>query len=86
MINLRSVNRTMAMKLVVIAVGMLAFGYALGPIYNAISEMTGINVLALAERAAANPCYPASSSANDGHHNLNAMGSIRPSIQVTTGS
>ena len=50
MINLRSVNRTMAMKLVVIAVGMLAFGYALGPIYNAICELTGINVLALAER------------------------------------
>ena len=86
MINLRSVNRTMAMKLVVIAVGMLAFGYALGPIYNAICELTGINVLALAERAAANPFCPASPSASNCHHSLEAMGSIWPSIQATTGS
>lgn len=50
MIHLRSVNRTMAFKLVVIAIGMLAFGYALGPIYKAICEMTGINILALGER------------------------------------
>ncbi len=48
--NLRGANRTMAAKLGVITVAMLAFGYALGPIYNAICEMTGINVLALAER------------------------------------
>ena len=48
--NLREANRTMAGKLVVITVVMLAFGYALGPIYNAICEMTGINVLALGER------------------------------------
>ena len=48
--NLRSANMTMAGKLTVIAVVMLAFGYALGPIYNAICEMTGINVLALGER------------------------------------
>lgn len=43
-------NLTMARKLVVVAVGMLAFGYALGPLYNAICEVTGINVLALGER------------------------------------
>ncbi len=48
--NLRGANLTMAAKLGVITVAMLAFGYALGPIYNAICEMTGINVLALAER------------------------------------
>lgn len=48
--NLGSVNRRMAGKLTVIAVAMLAFGYALGPIYNAICEMTGINILALGER------------------------------------
>ena len=48
--NLRAANRTMAGKLVVITVVMLAFGYALGPMYNAICEMTGINVLALGER------------------------------------
>ena len=48
--NLRYANLTMAGKLTVVAVAMLAFGYALGPIYNAICEMTGINVLALGER------------------------------------
>ena len=48
--NLRVANMTMADKLTVIALGMLAFGYALGPIYNAICEMTGINILALGER------------------------------------
>ncbi len=48
--NLRLANMAMAGKLGVIAVVMLAFGYALGPIYNAICEMTGINVLALGER------------------------------------
>jgi cytochrome c oxidase assembly protein subunit 11 len=48
--RLRSANRTMAGKLTVIAVCMLAFGYALGPIYNAICEMTGINILAFAAR------------------------------------
>jgi cytochrome c oxidase assembly protein subunit 11 len=37
-------------KLAVITVGMFGFGYALVPIYNAICEATGINVLALAER------------------------------------
>jgi cytochrome c oxidase assembly protein subunit 11 len=48
--NLRLANMAMAGKLCVIAVVMLAFGYALGPIYNAICEMTGINILALGER------------------------------------
>lgn len=48
--NLRLANMTMAGKLSVIALVMLAFGYALGPIYNAICEMTGINILALGER------------------------------------
>jgi cytochrome c oxidase assembly protein subunit 11 len=48
--NLRIANMAMAGKLTVIAVVMLAFGYALGPIYNAICEMTGINVLALGQR------------------------------------
>ena len=37
-------------KLGVIVLGMFAFGYALVPIYKAICEMTGINVLALADR------------------------------------
>ena len=37
-------------KLAVVAVGMFAFGYALIPIYRAVCEATGINILALGER------------------------------------
>ena len=48
--GLRKENLRMTGKLVVIAAGMFAFGYALVPIYRAICEMTGINILALAER------------------------------------
>jgi cytochrome c oxidase assembly protein subunit 11 len=48
--RLRSPNLTMARKLLVVAVAMLGFGYALGPIYNAICDITGINVLALGDR------------------------------------
>lgn len=48
--GLRKENLRMTGKLAVIAVGMFAFGYALVPIYRAICEMTGINILALAER------------------------------------
>jgi cytochrome c oxidase assembly protein subunit 11 len=43
-------NLTMARKLLVVAVAMLGFGYALGPLYDAICNITGINVLALADR------------------------------------
>jgi cytochrome c oxidase assembly protein subunit 11 len=48
--NLRRENVRMVGKLVVVVAGMFAFGYALVPIYKAICEMTGINVLALGER------------------------------------
>jgi cytochrome c oxidase assembly protein subunit 11 len=50
MLRARYQNLTMARKLTVVAFGMLAFGYALGPLYNAICEVTGINVLALGDR------------------------------------
>jgi cytochrome c oxidase assembly protein subunit 11 len=43
-------NSQMSLKLGVIVLGMFGFGYALVPLYNAICEMTGINILALAER------------------------------------
>jgi cytochrome c oxidase assembly protein subunit 11 len=43
-------NVVMVRKLSVIAVAMFAFGYALVPIYKAICEMTGINILALGDR------------------------------------
>lgn len=48
--NLRRENVRMVGKLVVAAAGMFAFGYALVPIYRAICEVTGINILALGER------------------------------------
>ena len=48
--RIRRENFKMVGKLGVIVLGMFAFGYALVPIYKAICEMTGINVLALADR------------------------------------
>ncbi len=50
MLRHRFQNATMARKLLVVAVAMLGFGYALGPLYNAICNITGINVLALGDR------------------------------------
>ena len=43
-------NFKMLGKLGVIVLAMFGFGYALVPIYKAICEMTGINVLALGDR------------------------------------
>jgi len=43
-------NAKMLGKLVVVAAGMFAFGYALIPIYKHICEITGINILALGEK------------------------------------
>ncbi|MEY4755886.1 MAG: hypothetical protein RJA34_784 [Pseudomonadota bacterium] len=48
--KLQQANLTMVGKLAVITLGMFAFGYALVPLYKAICEMTGINVLAMGER------------------------------------
>jgi cytochrome c oxidase assembly protein subunit 11 len=48
--RLKRENFNMMGKLGVIVLGMFAFGYALVPIYKAICEMTGINVLALSDR------------------------------------
>lgn len=55
-------NLRMLGKLMVLVVGMFAFGYAMIPLYKRICEVTGINILALGEtrvpgassRAAAN--------------------------------
>ena len=47
---LKRENFNMLGKLGVIVLGMFCFGYALVPIYRAICEMTGINVLALGDR------------------------------------
>ncbi|HEY0954223.1 MAG TPA: cytochrome c oxidase assembly protein [Roseateles sp.] len=46
-------NRQLLLKLVVIVVMMLGFGYALVPLYKHICEALGINVLSLAERQVA---------------------------------
>ena len=48
--QLQRENSKMVGKLAIIVLGMFGFGYALVPLYQAICEMTGINVLALAER------------------------------------
>ncbi|MFG6429230.1 cytochrome c oxidase assembly protein [Roseateles sp. LYH14W] len=46
-------NRQLLLKLVVIVVFMLGFGYALVPLYKHICEALGINVLSLSERQVA---------------------------------
>lgn len=43
-------NSHMLKKLLIVAAGMFAFGYALVPMYKTICEVTGINILALGER------------------------------------
>lgn len=43
-------NLVMTGKLLVVAAGMVGFSYALVPIYKAICEATGINILALGEK------------------------------------
>ena len=53
--NLRRENLRMVGKLTVIVAGMFAFGYALVPLYQAICEFTGINVLAIGERGLSRP-------------------------------
>ena len=49
--NVQRENFLMVRKLAVVTALMFAFGYALVPLYKAICEMTGINVLALGEQA-----------------------------------
>lgn len=49
MMVLLTQQRRMAVKLTVIVCAMFAFGYALVPLYKAICEFTGINVLAFQE-------------------------------------
>jgi len=44
-------NQYVLRKLAVVTLAMFGFGYALVPMYRAICEYTGINVLALAEQA-----------------------------------
>jgi cytochrome c oxidase assembly protein subunit 11 len=48
--GLRQNNLLMLRKLAVVALGMFGFGYALVPVYLAICEATGVNILALGEK------------------------------------
>ena len=49
--NLTLANQQVLRKLAVVALAMFGFGYALVPMYRAICDYTGINILALAEQA-----------------------------------
>ena len=49
--SIKQANSNMVRKLAVITVAMFAFGYALVPMYRAICELTGINILALGDRS-----------------------------------
>ncbi len=49
--SIKQANSNMVRKLAVITVAMFAFGYALVPMYKAICELTGINILALGDRS-----------------------------------
>jgi cytochrome c oxidase assembly protein subunit 11 len=53
-------NRRMLAKLLVVTVVMFGFGYALVPMYRAICEALGINVLAVAERRVASGSWTGS--------------------------
>ena len=59
--DIKNENFKMVGKLGVIVLAMFAFGYGLVPVYKAICEMTGINVLALGDRKipGATPQLPA---------------------------
>ncbi len=46
----RAMHRDMLFKLTVVALLMFGFGYAMVPMYRAICEALGVNVLSLAER------------------------------------
>jgi cytochrome c oxidase assembly protein subunit 11 len=53
-------NRRMLAKLLVVTVVMFGFGYALVPMYRAICDALGINVLAVAERRVASTSWSGS--------------------------
>ena len=49
----RRANQRLLVKLLVVVGAMFGFGYALVPMYNAICEALGINVLTLSEQRVA---------------------------------
>ena len=76
-------------KLGVIVLGMFAFGYALVPIYKAICEMTGINILALGDRniPGATPDLPANTQVDyQSHHHGGVRCQFARSLGVQAGT
>jgi cytochrome c oxidase assembly protein subunit 11 len=63
--GLRLDNMRMLGKLAVVASMMFGFGYALVPMYQAICDALGINVLAVAERAGAEAANGAAASVSN---------------------
>ena len=49
-----SANRTLLVKLLIVAVGMFGFGFALVPFYNKLCEVAGLNQIQTADATAAN--------------------------------
>ncbi|MBY4596237.1 cytochrome c oxidase assembly protein [Ottowia caeni] len=48
--GIKNENLKMVGKLAIVAAGMFSFGYAMIPLYRAICEATGLNILTLVER------------------------------------
>lgn len=68
---LKTDNRRMVAKLGVIAVAMFGFGYALVPVYRAVCEELGINVLSLSEQQ-----VPGAASRSRGNTQVDASRTI----------
>jgi len=47
----RSANRRLVVKLIVVAIGMFGFGFALAPMYTKLCELTGLNNLQTSDAA-----------------------------------
>jgi len=45
MANIKTINRQILLKLLLASILMFGFGYALVPLYKALCEVTGINVV-----------------------------------------
>jgi cytochrome c oxidase assembly protein subunit 11 len=50
----RSANRRLVVKLIVVAIGMFGFGFALVPMYTKLCELTGLNNLQTSDAASLN--------------------------------
>ncbi len=63
LLRLRGANRGLLAKLLVVTVLMFGFGYALVPMYRAICDALGINVLSVAERRVASGSWSGNAAA-----------------------